>query len=227
MSRLEVHTLTCPHCGNAQEAKVYVSVNGARIKDAADRIIAGELGRIECTQCGEHFYTEDVLLYTNLPQHLWILQYPRAARDRYQELEADAERVFEREYFVRAPPMVQRDAVGVERRVCFGRPELVEKLLAYRHAIDDRALECLKLVLMRDRIGELFHYGPSSLYLTACEPALLTFAVVSHADALPVHTLQASMADFERVRAGLDDFRGPFPHLFDKAYVNASRYLSP
>ncbi len=219
--------LTCPRCGCAQEARVYVSVNGGRIKDAADRILSGELDRIECAACGEHFYAESGLLYTNLPDRLWIVQYPRDARGRYADLEADAERIFEREYFTRAPPMVQRDAGGVERRICFGRPELAEKLLARRHAIDDRALECLKLVLMRDRIGELFGYGPTQLHLVNCNEERLTFHALSLDEERPVHQLEASASDLTGVSAGLDDFREPFPRLFDKAYVNASRYLNP
>jgi hypothetical protein len=227
MSRFELHSVTCPACGHAQEAKIYQSVNGGRIKQAADQIIAGEFGRIDCAACGKSFHTESLMLYTNLPEGVWIVQYPHSARERYATLEVEAEQTFEREYLARPPPAVRDEARSVTRRICFGRAQLAEKLLARRHAIDDRALECLKLVLMRDRIGELFSYGPTALQMVQCDDARITFYALSLDEQRPVHQLEVVSSDLTNVNEGLDDFRRPFPRLFDKAYVNASRYLSP
>jgi hypothetical protein len=48
MSRCEIQEVICPVCGAVQTEKVFVSVNGARIKAAADRIIDGSWGELSC-----------------------------------------------------------------------------------------------------------------------------------------------------------------------------------
>ena len=226
MSRFEVHSVHCPRCGHAQDEKIYVSVNGDRIRTAADDIIAAEFGHVHCEACGRDYYTDSTLLYTEFSRQLWILQYRLADLPRYRECEIEAAAVFEREYFERSPPAVAAQARQANVRVCFGRPQLAEKLLARRHEIDDRALECLKLVITRDHMADLLKYGPTELVLADCNASHLKLLAIAADERKPVHEFQIDRRDLHDVEAGLDDFRQPFPDLFDKLYVNAARYLT-
>jgi hypothetical protein len=226
MSKFEVHQITCPECGHAQEEKVYVSLSGARMQAATDAIIDGRWGRIRCAACGHEFYLDHLLLYTNLPGRQWVVQYPRSQLPQYATLEIEAEQTFQLEYLSRPPAEIRDQSKDVTRRICFGLPQLAEKLQAWRNGIDDRALECLKLVLMRDRIGELFDYGPTELYLSDCSQDRLTILAISRAEQKPVHRMDIERADVDRIGNHLDDFLPRFPALFCKLYVNAGRYLS-
>ena len=86
MSRWEKQHIACPHCGVAQEAKVFVSVNGARIRDAADRIIDGRWGELTCLKCGMRYRHDGPLLFSDVPGGLWIVQYDDPDRGRFSVL---------------------------------------------------------------------------------------------------------------------------------------------
>jgi hypothetical protein len=216
----------CPVCGAVQEEKVFLSVNGARVKSAADRIIDGTWGELTCLACGARYVRDTPLLYSDIPGGVWIVQYPISQRSRYPILETEAGEIFQREFIQRPPPAIRAQALTVERRICFGRPQLAEKLLARRHGIDDRALECLKLVLMRDYLGELYQYGPTEFHLHQADAEKLKLIAMAIAGSRPVHALTVARVELQKIADDLESFHPPFAELFSKLYVNASRYVT-
>ncbi len=225
MSKFEVHCVRCPACGHRQKVELYVSINADRMRDATDQLIDGSWEQHVCAGCSHRFVVDHRLLYTDLPQKRWIVQHPWSQRARYPTLEEEAAHVFRVEYLERPPEGVRRQAAGISPRICFGRGELAEKLILWRHDLDDRALESFKLVLLRNHLGQLFPLGPCELQLTAVAPDRLEFMVVALDSGAPIDRMQVETSEFQRVADDLDTFRAAFPDLFDHAYVNASRYL--
>ena len=224
MSRCVVQELTCPLCGGKQKEKVFVSVNGARLKAAADRIIDGTWGEVACLKCGGRYQLDTPLLFTDVPRGLWIVQYERSERNRFSVLEAEASAIFQREFIERPPNAIRTQALFVNRRICFGRAQLADKLLARREGIDDRTLECVKLVLMRDYLAELFPYGPTEFYLRRADYENLTLVAATIAEPSPVLEATVKRRTLDEIAGDQESFRVPFPELFNKLYVNASRY---
>jgi hypothetical protein len=226
MSRCEIQEVTCPACGAKQDEKVFVSVNGARITAAAERIIDGSWGALSCLMCGARYQRDAPLLFTDLPGGVWLVQYDLSERSRFAILEDEARIIFEREFLERPPVAIRNQASAVQRRICFGRRQLAEKLLVRRHGIDDRALECLKLVLMRDYLRELYRFGPTEFYLQRADPEKLSLVAMPIAEPRPVYEMIMARAKFAEISNDAESFRAPFPELFNKLYVNASRYVT-
>lgn len=226
MSRWEKQRIACPHCGAVQEAKVFVSVNGARIKDAADRIIEGRWSEMSCLKCGRRYRHDAPLLFADIPGGLWIVQYDGSERGRFAVIEEEADAIFEREFMERPPAAIREQARTVQRRVCFGRRQLVEKLLLRRHGFDDRTVECLKLVLMREYARDFFAVGPAEFYLRQVEPGGLHMVAVPIGEPHPVFELRVERPTLDEITRDSERFRAAFPDLFAKLYVSAARYVT-
>jgi hypothetical protein len=225
MSKFEVRRVSCPDCGHAQQVDIYVSINAERMSEAADQLIDGSWERFTCESCGHPFVIDNRLLYTDLPHKRWIVRYPFAERARYRRLEDEAVQVFDTEYLQRPPEPIRRQAAEVSPRICFGRPQLAEKLLAWRHDLDDRALECLKLVLLRNHAAALLPLGPSAMQLAAVADDTLAFDVVALNDNRPLQGVTIPVDGYRTVAGDLSRYRRAFPALFGYAYVDARRYL--
>ena len=226
MSRCEIQEVICPVCGAAQHEKVFVSVNGARIKAAADRIIDGSWGELSCLKCGARYHRDTPLLFTDLPGGVWIVQYDASERRRFAALEDEANEIFELEFIQRPPAAIREQALAVQRRICFGRRQLAEKLLARREGIDDRGLECLKLVLLRDYLRELFHSGPTEFFLRRADHEKLDLVAMPMVEPRPVLNVTVTRQKLQEMVQDSASFRVPFPELFNKLYVSASRYVT-
>ncbi|MDM0109287.1 CpXC domain-containing protein [Variovorax sp. J22R24] len=225
MSRCIVQAVTCPACGASQQEKLFVSVNGARITEAADRIIDGAWGQWSCLNCGASEVLDTPLLFSDLPGGLWIVQRDRSERDRFAALEKEADAIFQREFIERPPPAIRDQALRVKRRLCFGRAQLADKLLAHREGIDDCGLECLKLVLTRDYLQELYPFGPVEFHLKQADAKALRLHAMTLAGAGPVLEVCVSREKFDAIAEDRQSFQEPFADLFSGLYVNASRYL--
>ena len=226
MSRCEVQRVICPACGASRETKVFLSVNGARIKSAADRLIDGSWGLVCCLKCGADYHRPAPRLFTDLPGGLWIVRYDGAERTRYALLEEDANQIFEREWLERPPAAIRDQARSVQRRVCFGSAQLREKLLLRRHGIDDRIMECVKLVVMREYVSDLFAFGPAEFYVHRIEPDRIGMAAVSIGETHAIFDLTVERSMLDEMVQDAERFHEVYPELFDKLYVNASRYVT-
>ena len=225
MSRFEIHSVRCPACGRPQQVNIYVSITANRLRGATDGLMDGSWERFACEACGHSFTAEHRLLYTDLPRKRWIVQYPRAEHARFAALEEEAAAVFRQEYLVNAPDYIRSQASGVAPRICFGRPQLAEKLLAWQHDIDDRALECLKLAMLRTSLDALLPLGPSELQLDTVEPERLAFTIARLESGAPLDRVTVDPATLAGIAADLASFRTGYPELFERPFVNASRYL--
>lgn len=225
MSKFEAHTVRCPDCGHDQTVDIYISISADRMPDATDRLIDDSWERFSCMACGHAFIVDNRMLYTDLPHKRWIVRYPFEAHSRFRALEKEAVELFELEYLQRPPEPIRRQAAGVSPRICFGRPQLSEKLRAWRHDLNDSALECLKLVLLRDHADRLLHLGPSALRLVDVTDDKLTFDVIALTDARPLERIVVPLDAYRAVADNLVPYRAAFPDLFDCAFVNARRYL--
>jgi hypothetical protein len=226
MSRCALQRLRCPRCGAVQEEKIFLSVNGARIRTAADRIIDGTWGAVSCLSCGNRYFADPPILYSDLPGGLWIVRYPLARRANFESLENEAAAIFQKEFLDRPPAAIREQAAAVRRRICFGRWQMAEKLLAWRLGIDDRALECLKLALTRDYIAELFPHGPCEWHLGDANDQQLEFRALPMAEPRPVFEVIVGREKLEMIGTAVDEFQLRFPELFSRLYVNAARYVT-
>ena len=225
MSTFEIWSVSCPACARAQETNVFVSVNASRVERAEREIIDGSFGRQHCPGCGHQFHLDYRMLFTNMRKAQWVVQYPRTAREDAVALEQQADELFRREWLGNAPAPIAQEARRARRRICFGRRQLGEKLLAWREGLDDHALECLKLVMMRELMGELLAHGPTELRLAEVDGQALHFDVVSLDEGRSLATAHASHERLAAVADDIEAFRAPFPELLDGLYVDASRYL--
>jgi hypothetical protein len=226
MSRCEVQQVKCPSCGASQDAKVFVSVNGARIKSAADRLIDGSWGVLSCLKCGADYHRPMPRLFTDLPGKLWLVRYDDSERDRYPMREEEANTIFEREWLERPPAAIRDQALSMQRRICFGPAQLREKLLLRRHGLDDRMVECLKLVLMREYVSDLFTFGPAEFYVHQVESGSLGMVAVSIGEKHQAFELKVEQPTLEEIAQDAERFREAFPELFTNLYVSASRYVT-
>jgi hypothetical protein len=226
MSRCEIQQITCPTCGADQDAKVFVSVNGARIKSAADRLIDGSWGALSCLKCGAEYQRPVPRLFTDLPGKLWLVRYEDSERSRYSMREEEANTIFEREWLERPPAAIRDQARSMQRRICFGPAQLREKLLLRRHGLDDRMVECLKLVLMREYGSDLFTLGPAEFHVYRVEPGSLGMVAVPIGEKHQAFKLEVEQPTLEEIAQDAERFREAFPELFAKLYVSASRYMT-
>ena len=226
MSRCEVQQVKCPSCGASQDAKVFVSVNGGRIKSAADRLIDGSWGALSCLKCGADFHRPVPRLFTDLPGKLWLVRYDDSERGCYSMREEEANTIFEREWLERPPTAIRDQALSMQRRICFGPTQLREKLLLRRHGLDDRMVECLKLVLMREYASDLFTFGPAEFHVHQVEPGGLGMAAVSIGETHHIFDLKVEQPTLEEIAQDDERFREAFPELFTNLYVSASRYMT-
>ncbi len=226
MSRCEIQQVECPSCGASQDTKVFVSVNGARIKSAADRLIDGSWGALACLKCGAEYHRPVPRLFTDLPGKFWVVRYDDSERGRYSMREEEANTIFEREWLERPPASIRDQARSIQRRICFGPAQLREKLLLRRHILDDRIVECLKLVLMREYASDFFTFGPAEFYVHQIELGSLGLVAVSIGQKHPAFELKVEQPTLGEIAQDAERFRKAFPELFTNLYVSASRYVT-
>lgn len=227
MSKFEVHALSCPKCSHVQNVDVYVSVNPTDNPDAVDQIINGTWGDMECEKCGYVTNVEARLHYADIANKHWLIQYPRDQRMDFLDLEREVLTVFHEEYEERAPEMIKELAPDISKRICFGNREMAEKLLLWRHCIDDILLECFKMGYAREHLSDLLALGPFEVFLVGRQNGTLNFVVADLDTLQPLAEFSAQLEDVLQMQAMLKDYRQSFPELFSHLYVNATRYLFP
>ncbi len=225
MSKFDLHELTCPNCGHVQNMAVYSSLNPNDNPDAVDQIINGAWGRMVCEECGFVTNVESRLHYADIDNNHWLIKFPRDRRMDFLELESEALKIFREEYEERAPDMIKKLAPGISKRICFGNKEMAEKLLLWRHGIDDILLECFKMGYVKEHLSELFALGPFEIFIVEHNEGTLNFVVADIDTLRSLAMFSAQLDDVLQVRGVLEEYRQSFPDLFSHLYVNATRYL--
>jgi CpXC motif protein len=221
MSTTVTIDLACPVCGHAQSAQVAESANVQRAPIWRDQVLARTFMRVACSACRAPIVLERELLYTDLERGLFIAVFPRGRRGEADALAAVVERAFQAAFVEQAPAAVRASAPAIDRRVVFGYDELREKVVARDAAIDDRALEALKLML-----GDAAPPGGTgaapALTLLAADHAWLELAIMTP---LGVETHRVARSLLDDLAAGRAQLATVLAPLFDGPYVHASRCL--
>jgi len=216
-ARIEI---VCPACGVSQVGHVPDSVNVARRPGHRGEVLRRELMRVECAGCGVKVTIERELLYSDLDHGLFVLVFPRREREHHKRHAALAREVFRRAVLNEAPAVVADLFGRIEPRVVFGYDELREKVLANDRGLDDRVVEGLKELLLREI--EVLRERRAGLLLDevdAGERGSLRFAVIEadgRMSELPALVVPREVYDdLARGKKWLEESRwlaGPYVH---------------
>jgi hypothetical protein len=130
MSKPNQNNITCRQCGWQQDFTVWESLNVTMHPERKGELLRGELTRFTCSKCG--WATEVVypLLYHDMEAKLMFWLVPSGDK---QNAENFPFRKMMRDY---------------RFRFVSNRNELLEKILIFEAELDDRVLECLKLLVL-------------------------------------------------------------------------------
>jgi hypothetical protein len=81
-------------------------------------------------------------------------------------------------------------------------------------------------VLLRDYLRELFHVGPTEFFLRRADHENLSMVAMTIVEPRPVLDVTVTRQKLQEIAEDPVSFRVPFPELFNKLYVNASRYVT-
>lgn len=140
-------TVRCPQCSLEQLARLAHGVHAVRAPEVRDMIFARTFHAITCKGCAAVFVGQRPLIYTDMDRKHWIQVVLGAERPRWPEYEVAADKLFERAFT--GSPLARELAERMRVRVVFGLEELREKLVLWQANLDDRAMECLKIDLVR------------------------------------------------------------------------------
>jgi hypothetical protein len=204
----------CPACALEQTARLAHGVHIARAPEIRDQIFARTFHAITCRGCAHVFVAQRPLIYTDMDRKHWIQVVLPEERARWPEYEVAVDDVFARAFI--GSPLARELADRMRRRLVFGLEALREKLVVWAANLDDRAIECVKLELVR-REPALAH-------------ATLIVDAIAADHALTLRVGERTIAvDGALVEAFDADRRLParFPELFGGRYVAFDRLLGP
>src|ERR1039458_4857917 len=95
MSKMTIHNLECPHCGNKQETKVWHSVNVKLDPELKRKLFDAQINMFSCEKCGKKTFINAPLLYHDMTQQFFVQYYPPESLD-------------EREFFLQFDPELKR-----------------------------------------------------------------------------------------------------------------------
>lgn len=149
MSLFRTMNLRCPKCGKETSAAVAGSINADRRPDLRAAILDNNFQDITCGSCGTTFRCECDLNYIDMGRAQWIAALPARQMADHLEEEDRALAAYDSSFGPKTSEVAQDIGRGLAVRVAFGWAAFREKLLARELEIDDIALECMKVDLMR------------------------------------------------------------------------------
>lgn len=228
MSKISALELRCPACDHPFEGEVFSSFNAERLPHLLDAILHGLFEQATCPVCKARFQPEHDMLFSWLPQRLWIVMIPPEHLPDFARLEGEIARTFE-EVFATTPEEFKPLLDAVQPRLVFGQHQLAEAVRAQREGIHPALLECAKLAVLRDNLEELLPRGPS--YLTfeglAMPGTLLNLSAWSFVDGAKIASFQLDRALLHDLHRQEEALREAYPALFERPFVSALRYLVP
>lgn len=127
MSKMRVHNLECPDCGNKQETTVWDSVNVKLDPDLKKKLFDAQINVFSCEKCGKKTFINAPLLYHDMTQQFCVQYYPPESLD-------------QREFFRRFKPDGSFANTGMPAYIV--RPHIVFRMD-----------EMLRYVIFRDRLN--------------------------------------------------------------------------
>jgi len=142
MSRPDATTVTCPHCGQAQDFVAWNSLNATLDPERKAELLSGELTRLRCTHCRASCDVVHPLLYHDMKRRLMVHFLAGEAAPELSGLPLGA---------------MLKD---YRLRWVDSRHELIEKILLADANLDDQMMELFKVVVRvqmeSDPGGELY-----------------------------------------------------------------------
>jgi hypothetical protein len=203
--------IECPHCDVHQTVQVAIGLDITRLPDVKNAILDGEFHRFDCTSCGKRIEVRIPLIYTDFERGHWIEVRPDDEIAQWAELAPAAVAIFERAV-VHGAPILRRRVETFTTRLVFGYAELREKVLLFEAGIDDRAVECLKLLAIRT---DPSRFGfRDRLLVHGIEGAELEIARHRGNEVVEGFTLRATAEDLAAARTATGAIDPPFTDPF-------------
>ena len=226
MSLFQTETARCPYCRGTVTFEVVYSVNADRRPDLRAQILDGSFQRETCAGCGKPMRMQPDFAYVDVGRGQWILVEPSAGLATWPALEGAAKETFAIAYGEGASRLAREIGRGLVARVTFGWAALREKLVCREAELDDVALECTKMLMLRG-LAEVPLADDVDLRLVGVTASELAFAWLRSSDKVATETLTvprklyAGVADEPEAWSAL---RGP---LTSGLYVDLNRLLVP
>ena len=226
MSLFQTETARCPHCDGTIRFEVVYSLFADRRPDLREAVLDGSFQRETCPTCGRQMRMQPRFSYVDTKRHQWILSEPTTELANWPELEEVARQTFAVNYGPGANPIARQMGGAMLPRVTFGWAALCEKLLCVQEAIDDVALECSKLLLMR--AGGVVPVGDDvDLRLVGADAATLRFAWVRSRDEVASEVLTVPRTLYDGVAKESEAWAPVRAALQEGWYVDINRLLVP
>lgn len=172
MSTFVPSRIAC-RCGHGYDVEVANGLHISLRPDLRQQILDGTFHRFYCPVCGMTTMVDALLSFTDFPRRQWFTVAPSNGMPWRRKWLALARDSFQATMVNNAPEMVVGWGREMTRRLIFGLASLREKLIISDAGLDDRAVELLKIQLVRDLRGTLSpdHY----FHLTQVRDDKLTF----------------------------------------------------
>jgi hypothetical protein len=211
--------IECPHCGAGLTVTVAIGLHITRLPQVRDQILEGEFHRFDCTACRKRIEVRQPLVYTDFERGHWIEVRPDDDIASWQELAPAAAAIFDRAV-VHGAPILRSHVETFTVRLVFGYAELREKVLLFEAGLDDRAVECLKLLAIRNdpsRFG--FH---DRLLVQRIAGDELELGRHRANEVIEVHTVRASRDELAAARVAAEPVIQP---PFTDPFVSINRAI--
>ncbi len=138
MSQKEIRKITCPACSHPYPFPLWVDVNTEELTDIQNHIKSRELFTCTCPECGKKALIDYGMLYHDPQKKLMICysQEEQPIQNAFQEFRKKQEEEPEYAEYV--------------FRVVSSQNGLREKLVIFDADLDDRYLEIIKLIILRN-----------------------------------------------------------------------------
>ena len=141
MSRPRRHEIACPTCGATGEFILWESLNNVLNPDEAQQLIDGSLFRYRCPRCGAETDVVYPCLYHDLKEHAMVQLVDEGSLDEAIRMldKMQADRMFAK----------MNEEANYRHRLVTSQNDLREKAMLFRDGLDDRAMEVLKLLVLK------------------------------------------------------------------------------
>lgn len=137
----DIRKLTCPECNQEIEYEMYSTVNVTLDKSMREKVLSGDLFKVECPKCGHIEFAGYPLLYHD-QDHMFMVQYTSKEEKEniLKGLKDNAKKTEE---------IIGKNYRNYHVRVCDEFPAFVEKVMCLETDIDDRILEIFRVYVIQ------------------------------------------------------------------------------
>jgi len=134
MSLSSVTKVKCPDCNHEQEIEIYQSLNVSLDPELKEKLINGDLTTFNCQKCRYETHFPINLLYNDMDEQI-LIYWLQSEEDTNAFLESQkkySDNILHQMY---------------KKRIVFSLGELVEKIAIFDADLNDKVIECCKMVL--------------------------------------------------------------------------------